>query len=206
MCKKVRFLVGLFAFVGLLFSFFSVLFGDFTAAPVSGSGIITDGVNLNDVIYVVQSKSSDIYTLGATCVQKFDKAGNFIRGAYFDSNEMKRVTNSEFLSLNNDKIIVFDDGDNKITTFDEDFNTLNILKVDSAYSPNDFYAAFPSSDKSKKSVKLMLSNYVRINNEEIELDAPRNPFTSRNGGFIILILSAITLLYIFKDNFNLTEE
>lgn len=197
--KKTATVIIIIAYICAIFSFFAILGGDMTGAPKSGFGKIKKGENLNDVHCVMQSKNGEIYTLGYTCVQKFDKSGSFKGGAYYTSNSFKRIVNYEFLSLNKGNAVLLNLRENIIYIFNENFDIVDKIKVDQNYGENKFYDDYPNTDISDKQVKLsFFGNAVISENSTIKLEAPRNRLFSRDIGVLILLIS-IAVIFIFKE-------
>lgn len=182
-----------------LYGFFTVLVGNCTPVGIDGTGIITDGVNMNDAVKAVQNADGDIFVLGKTCVQRFKCDGSFSGGAYFDKNSLRQVNGSEYMSLCGENVVIFEPYDDKITVFDEGFNIIDTVNVAEEYSEKDFYNAYPD-EAVTDNIKLTLFNKVKAGGETIELDAPRNFLTSRYSGFLILLGAILVLLYIFRKN------
>ncbi len=189
-----RLLIKILAFFCAVFSVFAILAGNMTSAPDSGFGKLSKGENLNDVHQIMQNTTGEIYTLGQTCVQKFDKSGKFVGGAYYDSNSLKQVYNCKFLSLNKDKVVVLNSQKNIIYFFNDNFDIVETIETIPSYDENDFYVDYPNTDASKKNIRLsFFSNTVLSDNEKIQLDAPRNRLFSREIGFMGLLLSIILI-------------
>lgn len=195
MVSWTRIVITIFAIICLVFSIIAILGGDMTAAPLNGFGKINSGENLNDVHSILQNKNGEIFTLGYTCVQKFNKFGKFIGGAYFDSCSVKQVSDNEFLSLNNGNIVVLNSGDNIIYVFNNNFDVLKKIDINNLYDENDFYHDYPNTDANDKEISLsFFNNNVSIEDDTIKLDAPRNRLFSRDVGMLIL---AVTVFILF---------
>lgn len=194
-----RILITIIAVLCQIFSFFIILAGNMTSAPLSDVGKITKGDNLNDVHTIMQNSDGDIYTLGYTCVQKFNASGDFVGGAYYDSNSLKHVTNSEFLSLNKENVVVLDCGNNTVYVFNNNFDLVEKIDVNDSYNKNDFYSDYPNTDAVDKELELSFFNStVLTGNDEIQLDAPRNRLFSTEAGVLLLATATITLFVTYK--------
>ena len=129
MIRQMPIFITIILFLCVIFSFFAILGGDITSAPDSGFGKIEKAENINDVHCVMQSKNGEIYTLGYTCIQKFDKSGGFKTGAYFASNTIQHVTNNEFLSLSEGCIVLLNRNENIIFIFNDSLNIVDKIEV-----------------------------------------------------------------------------
>ncbi len=200
-----RILVKVFTFLCAVFAVFAILIGNVTSAPDSGFGKLSQGENLNDVYCIIRNQNGEIYTLGQTCVQKFDKSGNFVGGAYYDANTMKQANNRKFLTLNAGEVVVFNRTENVVYCFDESFNLVETIQTKPNYSENEFYRDYPNTDASAEVVRLSFwSNAVQTIDGKIRLDAPRNRLFSREVGFIILL--AAVLLLAGRAIFGMQDE
>lgn len=190
-----RILIKVFAGFCAVFSVLAILGGNMTSVPESGFGKLSEGENLNDVHMTMQNTKGEIYTLGHTCVQKFDKTGEFIGGAYYDSNSIKQVNNHEFLSLNEGKAIVLNRGDSIIYFFNDNFDIVEKIEINQSYDENDFYLDYPNTDASEKNIRLSFfgNTIILSDNEKIQLDAPRNRFFSREIGFVGLFVAIMVI-------------
>jgi len=194
-----KFFVIFFVLICGILSFFMILSGDMTSAPQNGLGKIYKGENLNDVHSIMQSTKGEIYTLGYTCVQKFSVSGKFIGGAYFDSNNIKQITNYQFLSLSNGSIVILNRRNNKLHIFNDNFDIIDEIEVDGSYDKQKFYLDYPNTDADDREVKLSLfSNKLSVGNDIIKLEAPRNRLFSRDFGVFGLLL-CIIIIFIMKE-------
>ena len=197
--KTMKLIILIFSFFGMIWGFLFTIGGDMTAAPENGFKNITEGININYTADIKQSSDNDIYVLGATCVQRFNKSGDFIKGVYYDSDKMRVIVNyKEYLSLSNKRVIIFDQDDRRVIVLDKELNIIEEISVNKDYEKENFYLEFPDTDSSNKNVKLTLFNYVKIGNIKIKLDAYRNFFTSRYGAMIILLISVAIMLIAFE--------
>ena len=194
--------ITIIAFVCILYSFLAILGGDMTSAPKSGFCKAETGENLNDVHCVMHSKNGEIYTLGYTCIQKFDKLGVFKGGAYFSSNFVKHVSNSEFLSLNKGNVVLLNCNQNMIYILNDGFDIVDKIEVDHLYNEDDFYVDYPNTDISDEEARLSFwNNTVIVGDSKIKLGAPRNRLFSRDIGMLLLLIS-ITFILAFKSLFK----
>ncbi|MCD8049543.1 MAG: hypothetical protein LUG52_08085 [Clostridia bacterium] len=202
MDSRRRIILGIIAFAVEIFALLAALFGDMTSVPAGGAGKMEQGDNLNDVHTVVRDSDGNIYTLGYTCVQRFDAEGNFTGGAYFDTNSVKHTKGSEFLSLSDGNIVVLNHGDYAVYIYDDGFNLTEKIGVDSSYREDEFYADYPATDAADEEIKLsFFNNTVQTGDEKITLDAPRNRLYSRDVGLLILMASVVLgILYQFKKH------
>ena len=179
----------------LIFSFFAILAGDITNAPASGVGKLDKAENLNDVFCIMQNTEGEFYTLGYTCIQKFDKFGEFICGSYYDSNSMKQVAGDEFLSLNDGKVVLLDRSQNIICFYNDNLDIVEKCGVEQSYNEKYFYSDYPNTDALKKDIRLsFFDNTVFTDETKIQLDAPRNGLFSRDAGLIIIVAANMFIL------------